>query len=805
MKILTYKSLILICLIIHSINGYSDISKSNETYQSIIKKTDSVDCNDELISDYTIRVNHEGLYHLYFWTLSPRDKENNLVCYNVDINDHTLGLSLDPQSDGWHFSSLKNNPSIELKQGENHIRIYGSSHIYPEVGEIFATPEIKNLIYPTEMDEFINSIVTKDFLSEVKNRLEIKSLNSISDNLSQYNPPYDYYINKNVNGAYSFFSSLNLSMGKEIEVKLTKVSDSSKQYIIQVFNSVNPASFSICSTPSNFPSIRFNAPSMGRYVVRVRPLELNEVATASVLISEYTSGVLMTKNTFNDVPVSSLGIPAIIPNDEEYNTFTTQSDGDPMLWIEGIPTTGEFSGRNIVLSFNDNGPSLSFNWDKDAKIETKLVIPSTQIFLTSKSSLSPIVTSDIYYKIKSYREENTLYYINSSDLMESAPMSDKYNCLAWVCGIYEDNIWPYSDVARSPSAKDSLEDTLLLNAFDKILGTPQYSGAATYTRSGATEDNAVINLWKNDNVFSHFSIKRGSDNNHHGYDWESKLGSYKRIFHPENNTLLSYGSIAYRYRLLTLATNSCLQEAVANGENVVEYIDFTENEYKIINSLIKIIPEYTILKFNELFKYWEEFWEKSVLSNPFQIAICDEYNNLRKFLNSNPDCLNLLYIKIAENSPCTYPLFIECILKYDNESLKEYENSLPLRNPAGISIYRPIYAKMTGYIKKRILNSDSINNFRENQSISAGISYSNQDDVNITSDNSCVNIMINLSSSSSVEVKIFNSEGKIVRNIAPKQYESGMNHISTDCFTAGVYIVAVYIEGRHNAKKICIR
>lgn len=804
MELKYYKQIILFCIITINQLCFGNISNIEYDDFSVFNTRELLEYRDGVLADYTIFIQTEGQYHLYFWTLNPKDINGNIVYYKVEINNRTSDLQIGSKSDGWHFSSLKNDPSVELNHGENHIKIFSKGSIYPEVDGIVVTSKSYDNVDKVYNERFL--LETDDEKFSINGKDLNESSNSLDDFSVKNNPPYDYCFKKATEGSYCFFTTLNLSSNKEIDVRLTNVSDMSKLYIIQVFYSMNPEVFSICSLPDNLPSVRFTAPKLGKYIVKVRPYELNEVATASVSISEYISGSVISKNTFNNVPISSNGIYAEIPTNETYNSFTTGSIGDPMLWIEGKTTSDDNISGNIVLAFNDNGPTADFNWSLESKIEETLKIPSSHILLSAKYSLNPTVISDLYYQVKSYKEpENSINYINSTDLMESAPASDKYNCLSWVCGVSDDYIWPFSHSNKSDETNNDFENILSLKAFDDILGTPQYSGAATYTREGATEENAAINLWTNGNVITHFSIKHGADNNHHGFDWESKLGSYKRIFHPEKNVLLSYGTIACKYRVLTPATNSCLQEAVANGNDIIEYIDFSDDEYAIINSYIKSIPENNILKFDKLFVQWEAIWSNSSQSNPHRLIACQEYINLREFLNTHPDCLYLLYIKIAENKPCTYPLFMDLILKSDYELLQNYKNSLPKRNLSNISIYRPLHTVMTSYIKNRILNPNLLKFRKNNQASSSGVTYSNENDIKIATNHRIANISVSLTSISNIEIQLINCERRIVKHLADKQYMPGDNLFSIEVPSKGVYVVAVYINKKLNAKKIFIK
>lgn len=101
----------------------------------------------------------------------------------------------------------------------------------------------------------------------------------------------------------------------------------------------------------------------------------------------------------------------------------------------------------------------------------------------------------------------------------------QYNCISWAGGITSHWVWP-ADSLSSYSAPDSL------SAFDIFFAS------RGFTRTGATEDNSVIDLWSRyDSVlfkseYTHASIRKRADSNAHGYDWESKAGALIRAFHP---------------------------------------------------------------------------------------------------------------------------------------------------------------------------------------------------------------------------------------------------------------------------------
>ncbi len=69
-------------------------------------------------------------------------------------------------------------------------------------------------------------------------------------------------------------------------------------------------------------------------------------------------------------------------------------------------------------------------------------------------------------------------------------------------------------------------------AFDNFYGNnPQrYIGATTYSVTD-NETDAVINVYKNGDTWTHASVRKPANNQMHGYAWESKLGTAERIFH----------------------------------------------------------------------------------------------------------------------------------------------------------------------------------------------------------------------------------------------------------------------------------
>lgn len=149
--------------------------------------------------------------------------------------------------------------------------------------------------------------------------------------------------------------------------------------------------------------------------------------------------------------------------------------------------------------------------------------PVHAVLLSTYSSYNPSAKCDLYVKCKKGYTGAGFPQLQEDDAISSSPASTTYNCISWSGGITSYWEWPAGSYSSYYSSNP-------LTAFDN------FYASRGLTRVGATANNSVVDLWAYVNngkrSYKHASVRKGADDFAHGYDWESKLGSLMRIFHP---------------------------------------------------------------------------------------------------------------------------------------------------------------------------------------------------------------------------------------------------------------------------------
>ncbi len=303
-----------------------------------------------------------------------------------------------------------------------------------------------------------------------------------------------------------------------------------------------------------------------------------------------------------------------------FNYFTTNNEFDTKLFLEDDLTTS--SGYGTLVAFNDNYSSSSgFSWGNASRIKSTINNTKLYAIVLPYSSNDAGAYYDIYMKCRYFTGSST-YYIHVDDGMIAENMVQIYSCFAYAGGISNENITQSIITNIWQQAGESR-----LKAFDDYfgnVGTPRYNGAVNYVRTYSTDPDRCIKLFaSNENVnanFNHAAIKKGSDSNLHGYNWESKLGSgYARIFHTESSfTGYSiFGSYHYFYKKQLLQSfcivpgakipphDLTLEESIAGGYSIMDIVELSKDEEKALKEMQRQLSNQKKIEFREKLENWK--------------------------------------------------------------------------------------------------------------------------------------------------------------------------------------------------------
>lgn len=198
--------------------------------------------------------------------------------------------------------------------------------------------------------------------------------------------------------------------------------------------------------------------------------------------------------------------------------------------------------------------------------------------------------------------------------------SGVYNCISWTVGVTNYWHWPGSTLANFDSFYAQF------NLVRKTKGTVAAWGFST---SGMT----------------HGCISGPT----HGPCWESKCGSLARIQHCLNELNgPAYGQVLAYYAPKLIIKWPFYPKYLRDYMKKVR--EFTDDEKRLLQGLIKPIPKSLVDNFEVIFKAWKATWftgEMAFVSDPYKRLEAKEFARLEKL---GKDVLPLLAKKMMDES-----------------------------------------------------------------------------------------------------------------------------------------------------------
>lgn len=396
-----------------------------------------------------------------------------------------------------------------------------------------------------------------------------------------------------------------------------------------------------------------------------------------------------------------------------YNSFTTDlkkpTTCNPVMYILGVDT----SDNRKVIGYNDNYTKVGdSSWGRASRVKqtySSNCIP--KCIIVTSSSTSTTGTVDIYGFCKGTYKKAHFPNLKEDDAIVSAPSSYAYNCISYSGGITGCWINPQMTYGV-PVDENPLNSYLTpwynsnnIVALDNFYGNnpPRYAGATTYeVTNDATE--AVINVYKNVDEWTHAAVKSPANNQPHGYAWESKLGSNVRIFHPEEALNSSiYGQIARRYKIVednTVASHSItksipneitFEESFDLGLTEISDIELSYEEKQFLSNVVNSTDDIVASEFDFFYSNWIERIKNdrtlSNTSNSLDFVKNAEYFDLSEYIDNNNSTLFIIINRYI-NDPNIFNtiLFSSKVVNENSEtialanSIREYNNEISIES-----------------------------------------------------------------------------------------------------------------------------
>jgi hypothetical protein len=742
---------------------------------------------------FEIEANEGGSYALSLWASPVLYPGGNYSAFDVYVNGTKTSEQIKFTKGNWQAIAFPEKVNVE--KGVNTIVFSTGTEEIPAIEFIRLSTDVNRAkISSAKYDDYLATVTAKADSLIYTGQRQISVDDSLYSELSQWqDPAMNYLYFGPASFAYTYYSTRSFSAGQTVSISATTPNNDA--LIIEVFSSSTPETYSWATPQQINPSISITIPVSDVYYVRVRPYWNGTTTTATVTVNGTVEA---------NVPVFSVGLRAIQSASTVYNTFTVLSAGDPRIWIT------EYASPEKITHYNDDYGSHGgdFAWGLNSRIKKQFPRQVDAILLSSYGTYNPTGVAEVYAKCQNSNIMSYFPNLKEDDAIQSAPASSVYNCISWSGGITDYKEWPpFSTSAYCVPDKP-------LASFDLFYISERYPGCGVFVRGGATSDNSAVDLWATGSPgsydYTHASIKKGADENTHGYIWESKPGSLMRTFHPR--TALSgssYGNIVEHYRNVgTWATTYSLAEAIADGKAVLENVRFNDAEIAIIENDIANLPPDDVKTFQALFTAWKSTLESTPFGNPYLFKN-SQYKSLLAFFQSKQDLISLVYDQLNEEQFAI--LLVEDLTLIGNERNQSILDSI--RNShkqikttgSGATIVRSPYSNMVKYIKALLAErTNKLRSVANPTGLDNGIRYSNEDELNIANNGAGISINFTLSEKAKVSLSIINLRGEeIVSLLRSRQLSQGNHNYSVD-LTKGIYLVRQVVNGTVNIKKIIL-
>ena len=662
----------------------------------------------------------------------------------------------------------------------------------------------ENTLY---MDGEINETQWNAFIEKSLNAVGMRSQtswdiipNGVDD---EDNAPYYFYLKKNFSVGNTFNKKLSLSSGQSINVTVT---NSTGDYIVLMFRVDSPSMFSYAYGYS--PQSTHNTKTFTRTV--------NATGNYMVLIvsstNNTTCGVTLNGISYPNQQLNSNLLYCVQGTGKEYNTFTSQSTDSLQMAI--VSQSGK------VISYCREYPwHVGTYLPKEVRVYQSFPSTVNSIILIPRHPVASSIHTDVYAKCEApyhtineqtgFVEGNNYFnlynYVTYPDeqFIISYPWipgymqqggTGSYNSHAWSVGAWLE--W-----ASPPTSEISYD-----NAFTNLYCYDHYYEGFGFTRTGATEENSVIDLYGKPNengkmIVRLSSVKSYSNDVSYGYSWETKLGGYERMMHPRDifdNDSSEFGTVIARYRRIP--------NYVSNGI-IYENVSFTAEERNQIDNMANNVSSPDRMKFEDLYSKCTQELMKSGANSLDWLDDCQEYKKLQDMYLLNANVFYLACQKLAEGDWMICKSILDQSYQDHLTTWKCIDDIFEAKGRKtedDMILHRTLNAKTTAYIKALLYQNKNSN--LDGFALD-GISYSDDDSIlSVSNSGRTLDVYYSLGEKSKVTVRVDTQYGTnvdVLRNGC--EMEQGTYHEIVQLPSRGIYVVSLQLNGKLYTKKINVQ
>ena len=779
--------------LILSIFLLSAMAASAQTHIRSGKPTYTI-VNNKPVATFQTEVSVAGSYYISCWLQGVKHSDGSYSSYNLEVQGTYYSGSVTYENGDW---GPTNTVWAYLSAGTHTITVTGSS-----LSDVPNVEFVNLCTVPMSVDCTRYNQMKSHSQSAPPTGSGYATTFSYNETGNSVTPPTTFLAQRDKEIYYTFRRLEYYTSGQTVNVSVDSIHANNSYKLISIF----PYNENLVSGNTWFSTTSLSAEiaNSGFYYVMVSPVSSGVYGTCWLNIN----GV----RYFEDVPINCCMTTLTSSfSTSTYQCFAISENGDPMSFV--------LSPEGVLASYNDdrgyNTAVSDFDWGLNSRVLTQMgsgYIHFTTLF-NSYPQTDYTAIADIYSGLRNGYTQyaggiHTLYpNYKQEDLMASASQPDltyetDYNCLSWAFG----------DWLSAPTIPYDYTISQILPYLDS------YAEAYGYTRNGATEANAIIDIYTYEDTISHVSVKSKGHYYAAGYDWESKLWirtniddelpngyhlngfSLERVFHPRyalEGQVAGY--VSYHYRINPTVTSHDTFSPI--DVRTIENASFTPEEQEWVEIGMALVPENVVSEYNRL----QNICLKEGLGMSFLYLHSYErlphYSALLDFCKKESSIRYLLfYLAEKGNTLAIKTLYDITDQEYGSvrKAISE-ENRKCQYAEDGKFIVRSARTDAVKFIKA-ILNGGQTGKYL------AGITCSTDPKFTIRQECMTLTVSFELDKESHVTVVLNNTQTGLIDYVAKKDFtEAGMQNFHFSIPKRGIYVVSLIINGNVYEKKIVIK
>jgi hypothetical protein len=366
-----------------------------------------------------------------------------------------------------------------------------------------------------------------------------------------------------------------------------------------------------------------------------------------------TSDSLMHNGALYDINITLAGNAVSFVKDNNTGLLNYFTANPEYSWSKDTYLFVAREYNSPIIAFNDDyRTSLSHEYDWGRLSRVKVVnSASDHMHWALLCAFSPYQngTVDFYANCEFANLDTNTYSLKWDDGIKSGEADGQYNCFSWSGG--RTDLGGSFDPGNQYDPNNLWYDSRgYKQCFDNFYGNKKQSGDTCLRFSGAmfyipttNSYESVVNLYER-NGYSHASVKKPGDNFLHGYEWESKLKTDIRIFHPISALHGLYGGLAAYYK----PTGTMAKSSAVNGNKQADPISLSTSDMIKIDDLSSMVDNKIKVAFDSLYAIWKKTWSSPDLrmqSSPKMFFRSEEYASFAAFCVSTGKEIIPLLIK----------------------------------------------------------------------------------------------------------------------------------------------------------------